>query len=402
MGVHGDILDSSVLKSLKFGDVDNSNHVFKLFANITPAIFWISSALVIAASYIGKPIKCISDNNIAEIAEAVCWIHGTYHVDGKISEKVYGSVCKRSYDTYGLELSDTERDADTSYYQWVPFMLFIHGAIFLISAKIWKVLENGLLEQFGTKKNISRLIEDTEISKVAKQNAKRFMSLSRNANNRYFLYFILCEMGNIAAVIFNFYLIDMFLGGRFKYYGSDVLAFSNTNDKDAENPICSAFPTLTSCDVRLGGVVKGSTDTQNILCILSQNIINGKIYLVIWFWMIILLIACAINSIYRIALLVVPGMRKHELVCLINTRRRRGEFLDKDNIVREHWQELNKIGTWFLMCQVGRNSNPYYFREFLQCLIENDKNRKSSTRSNNGLEEKNLDVEEGTLKKPLF
>jgi hypothetical protein len=101
-------------------------------------------------------------------------------------------------------------------------------------------------------------------------------------------------------------------------------------------------------------------------------------------------------------MVVISGMRKRELVWLINTRRRRGEFLDKDNIVREHWEELNRIGTWFLMCQIGRNSNPYYFREFLQCLIENDRERKNRTRSVNGVEEKNVDIEEGTLKKPLF
>jgi len=393
MGIHGDILDSSVLKSLKFGEVDTSNHVFKLFANITPAIFWVSSALVIAASYIGEPITCI---NGEKYAETVCWIHGTYHINSKISKDIHGGVCKRSYDTYGSELSDTERDADTSYYQWVPFMLFIHGAIFLISAKIWKILENGLLEQFGTRKEISRLIEDAEISKTAKQNAKKFMSLSRNSNNRYFLYFVLCEVGNIAAVIFNFYLIDIFLGGRFKYYGSDVVAFSNTNDPNAENPICSAFPTLTSCHISFAGVNQ-QTSKRDILCILSQNIINGKIYLVVWFWMVILLIACAINAIYRIALLVVPAIRKYELVCLINTRRRRAEFLEKDTIVREYWEESNKIGTWFLMCQIGRNASPYYFREFLLSLIDNDNDRKkSNTRSINGLEGKNIDVEEGT------
>jgi hypothetical protein len=400
MGIHGDILDSTVLKSLKLGTVDTTNNVFKLFANITPAIFWVSSALVIASSYIGDPIKCMLDKDV-DIANTLCWIHGTYHIDDKISEAIYGSVCKRSYTTYGSELSKGDRDADTSYYQWVPFMLVIHGLIFLISAKIWKVLENGLLEQFGTKKDISRLVEAVEISKVAKEKANRFMALSRNANNRYFIYFVLCEIGNIAAAIFNFYLIDMHLGGRFKYYGSDVVAYSATNDRFLENPICSAFPTMTSCDVRFAGV-NGATDIKNTLCILPQNIINGKIYLAIWFWMVILLIACAINAIYRIAQVVVVGMRKRELVCLINTRRMRAEFLDKDNIVREHWKELNKIGSWFLMCQIGRNSNPYYFRQFLQCLIENDKDKKKSTRSINGVGEENVDIEEGTLKKPLF
>jgi len=397
MGIHGDILDSSgVLRFLKLGAVDTTNNAFKLFANITPAIFWVSSAIVIASSYIGKPIECMST---VDIAPTVCWIHGTYHVDEVLSKEIYGSVCKRSYTTYGSELDKEAKDADTSYYQWVPFMLFIHGAIFLISAEIWKVLENGLLEQFGKKKEVSGLVENVEISKEAKQNANRFIALSRSANNRYFIYFVLCEIGNIVATIFNFYLIDMHLGGRFKYYGSDVVAYSTTNNRFDENPICSAFPTMTSCNVHYAGV-NGATDVKNTLCILSQNIINGKIYLAIWFWMVILLIACAINAIYRIALVVLPGMRKRELVWLINTRRRRAEFLDKDNIVREHWAETNKIGSWFLMCQIGRNANPYYFREFLLSLVESDNDRKRS-RPTNGVEEKKIDIDEETFKEPL-
>ena len=203
MGINKDILDSSIINNLKFGVVDTSNNVFKLFANVSPTIFWISSVLVIASSYIGEAIKCMSNN---KMAETVCWIHGTYHVDEKISEEVYGSVCKRSYDTYGTDLTMEERDVDTAYYQWVPFMLFVHGCLFLISGKIWYVLENGLLEQFGTRKEISSLVEDEEISKMAAQRAKRFVALSRKANNRYFMYFILCEICNIFAVIFNFFL----------------------------------------------------------------------------------------------------------------------------------------------------------------------------------------------------
>ena len=137
MGINKDILDSSIIKHLQFGVVDSSNNVFKLFANVSPTIFWISSVLVIASSYIGDPIKCMTNN---KMAETVCWIHGSYHVDEKISEEVYGSVCKRSYNTYGTELSLEEKDVDTAYYQWVPFMLFVHGLLFLIPGKIWTFL----------------------------------------------------------------------------------------------------------------------------------------------------------------------------------------------------------------------------------------------------------------------
>ena len=65
MGVYSDVIDSSVLSHLKVGKVDTTNSVFKLFANLSPAVFWIASALVIASSYIGEPIKCMTNKPIA-------------------------------------------------------------------------------------------------------------------------------------------------------------------------------------------------------------------------------------------------------------------------------------------------------------------------------------------------
>ena len=106
MGVYSDVIDSTVLNHIKIGKVDTSNNVFKLFCNISPAIFWICSALVVASSYIGDPIKCMSKN---DIAETVCWLHGTYHIEEGLIEEIYGKPCKRSYDTYGSQLSIDER-----------------------------------------------------------------------------------------------------------------------------------------------------------------------------------------------------------------------------------------------------------------------------------------------------
>merc|ERR1712045_341347 len=265
-----------------------------------------------------------------------------------ISTDIYGEACKRSYDKYGKDLTLDQRDADTPYYQWVPFMLIIHGLIFLIAGKAWKALENGLLEQFGTRNEISKLIEEEELNKHANEKAKRFRALSRNANNRRFYYFIFCELINLVALIFNFCLIDVFLGGRFSSYGSDVVNYSIQKDPNAQeqegNPMCSAFPTLTACKFKFGGVAVGSVDQEVSLCVLSQNIINQKIYLFLWFWMILLMVAAGIGAIFRITQIVLPKVRKESIVALINTKRRRSEFVDKENAVRRNWSELNRIG----------------------------------------------------------
>ena len=33
-----------------------------------------------------------------------------------------------------------------------------------------------------------------------------------------------------------------------------------------------------------------------------------------------------------------------------------------------HWKPLRTIGNWFILCQIGRNSNAYFFRRFLDEL----------------------------------
>ena len=55
------------------------------------------------------------------------------------------------------------------------------------------------------------------------------------------------------------------------------------------NPFCQVVPTEVSCTVPNIGAA-GGEQNHNGLCILSQNIINEKMYLVIWFWLVLLMI----------------------------------------------------------------------------------------------------------------
>merc|ERR1712165_79879 len=176
---------------------------------------------------------------------------------------------------------------------------------------------------------------------------------------------------------------------RFSSYGSDVVNYSIQKDPNAlepeGNPMCSAFPTLTACKFKFGGVVKDSVDQEVSLCVLSQNIINQKIYLFLWFWMVLLMVAAAINTIFRFCLIFVPNMRKMTIIA----------FMNQENVVSRNCLEMNRIGNWFLMDQIGTNSNPYYFRKFLYSVYENDMRE-------NGRKQSTTDNEEGTVKVPLF
>ena len=51
-------------------------------------------------------------------------------------------------DLEGVESAD---DApDTSYYQWVTFMLLFQAGSFILPFKAWEAMEGGLIKTFGT------------------------------------------------------------------------------------------------------------------------------------------------------------------------------------------------------------------------------------------------------------
>ena len=50
------------------------------------------------------------------------------------------------------------------------------------------------------------------------------------------------------------------------------------------SPLCATFPKTISCDVPAVGA-SGGPQWHNGLCVLSQNIINEKIYLLLWFYL---------------------------------------------------------------------------------------------------------------------
>ena len=97
---------------------------------------------------------------------------------------------------------------------------------------------------------------------------------------------------------------DVFLsGGYFLTYGSDVYRFYSLPPEeimleDSRNPMCEAFPRVASCTYYQYGS-GGRQTALNALCILGLNIIIDKVYLVLWFWYVFLILCGLARLIIR-------------------------------------------------------------------------------------------------------
>ena len=176
------------------------------------------------------------------------------------------------------------------------------------------------------------------------------------------------EVGNVGTppmLFLTFYLTDSFLDGSFKTYGYDVLKYylelAMDPTKERKNPMCILFPTKVGCPIEIGGT-GGNTNVGNFYCILSQNIINEKIYLVLWFWFYALIGLLAFQVVLEIIILVSPFARQ-----LLITSLDKELFLTPAN---QNYLSTCTIGDWFVLYQISKNNHQEYFFEFLGKLSE--------------------------------
>merc|ERR1712172_371460 len=85
-----------------------------------------------------------------------------------------------------------------------------------------------------------------------------------------------CEVLNFINVLGQIYFMDFFLGGEFTTYGTDVLAMTELNQEEREDPMARVFPKMTKCTFHKFGP-SGTVEKFDGLCVLPLNIINEKI-----------------------------------------------------------------------------------------------------------------------------
>ena len=66
-----------------------------------------------------------------------------------------------------------------------------------------------------------------------------------------------------------------------------VIAFAERDQEDRLDPMIYIFPRMTKCTFHKFGT-SGEVEKHDALCILPLNIVNEKIYIFLWFWLLLL------------------------------------------------------------------------------------------------------------------
>ena len=204
---------------------------------------------------------------------------------------------------YNAERDQVEYKA---YYQWVPFVLFLQACLFYLPHLLLKLVEGGKVAAIisGLHQREGELQDEERGGREAR--LAKYLVKCVNTHNFWAAKIIFCELLTFVNVLANIYFIDLFLGGEFSTYGLEVLNYVEDDPQNRLDPMSRVFPRMTKCLYQKYGP-SGTIQTHDALCMLPINVINEKLYVFLWFWLILLVFLTGISVTYHAVLLCSPN-----------------------------------------------------------------------------------------------
>lgn len=116
-------------------------------------------------------------------------------------------------------------------------------------------------------------------------------------NKPFAIRLVLCELLNVINLPVQIHVTNVFLNHQFISLGLNVL---NSGLDGLADTFAHVFPKVTKCDFYKFGA-SGSIQTYDALCVMALNVINEKIYLILWFWYCFMIVTTTASMLWRIA-----------------------------------------------------------------------------------------------------
>ncbi|KAK9883601.1 hypothetical protein WA026_001776 [Henosepilachna vigintioctopunctata] len=359
---------NSVKSLLKIETVRTDNNLFKLHYKFTVIMLVVFSILLTSKQYFGDPISCDVGGSKPgkDVIELFCWIHGTYIVSNTLNDTELPGL-SNEYEkhlsnfvenTLFSQSHDPTQLIWQKYYQWVCIMFCFQALLFYIPRYIWKSWEGGRINLLV--KDLRGPLVSPSWNVDSKTKLVRYLMSGKNSHTLYACRFTFCEISNLINVISQIYLMDWFLMGKFTVYGIAMKTFQNFS------PMDQVFPKLAKCKYYNRGP-SGDIQNYDALCILPLNVLNEKLFLILWFWLYILTGLTVIGLVYRFCVILSPSIRTYLLVG-------HSRYVGRKQIMCVI-KEIS-YGDFFVLHNVGSNVNPLIFQELIDGIYEYMKNHK--------------------------
>ncbi|XP_063380965.1 innexin inx2-like isoform X1 [Cydia fagiglandana] len=341
---------------LKLDNVSIDNNVFRMHYKVTVIMLLVFTLLVSSKQFFGDPIHCMGDSDSDKDAiNSYCWIYGTYTLKSRL-KGIEGT--HMTYIGVGTETGGKQDRIEHTYYQWVCCVLLGQSVMFYTPRYLWKLWEGGRLKALAS--DLASPMVTKDWHEYRRGELVSYLShTNMYSHNMYALRYAFCEILNLLNVVGQMFLLDIFLGGAFRNYGATVAAFTRVpkdpTDLTDIDPMDRYFPKITKCIIRRYGP-SGTAELRDRMCVLPLNIVNEKIFVIIWFWFIFLTFISTLAVIFRVLVLSARPLRTVMMMGLLRHVKRS----TVTRIVKRFG-----FGDWFVLYLLGKNLNPHVYKDLI-------------------------------------
>jgi len=278
-----------------------SNLTFDLH-RLTAVLLLVCSVLTTAKQFFGEPIHCSTEGKISvSMFQSYCFMAGTYSIVRKANISI---VEAHPGISQGMGVGDGS-NVFHSYYQWVCIILVFQAALAYSPYHIWKVVEGGRVGRLLVKVS-NDLLTETSVSDQV-DGLGKFIAQHKGWFNGCSVKLLVCQVFCLVSTVTQLYLMDILLNGNFLDLGSGLTDLSTLYTS-----LALVFPKVVKCSMQHFGP-SGSLMPQHGMCTLPVNIINEKIYLVLWLWFLLLALTSALHLGYSVLAFLLPTVRQIRL-----------------------------------------------------------------------------------------
>jgi hypothetical protein len=143
------------------------------------------------------------------------------------------------------------------------------------------------------------------------------------------------------------------------------------DSQDRSDPMSKVFPKVTKCTFNKYGP-SGTIEIKDGICVLPLNVINEKIFIFVWFWLVILAAVSGLHLTFRIVSIF--AVRRFQAASIV---RRCGSSIKRTNVERvlfptsKTFSAFQNYGDWFVLDLLVNNLDALTAGQIIQ-MIEED------------------------------
>lgn len=333
------------------------NLLFFLHYRITSIALFIFSIIISCNYFWGQHISCFTSLTeeseiFTEVLNAYCYVQSTYTLPGHHDKAIAPGVYP------GKKAHNDDAVIHHKYYQWMPIFLFFEGILFYLPRYIWKSLEHGQLRNLILSLNkLDRHNNEDDVKSLAQH-----LDNEKGSYKWYAVNYFLCEILNLVHVVGQLFFINSFLGGSYVSLGTHILEYLKHEQSERDDPLIRVFPRITKCMLGVYGP-SGDMQSHDSFCVLPVNLLNEKIFIILWFWLILLCVLGFLCVFYHIGIV--------SLLCPIR------------NYILVHSHRTNKnklwnllkgsdVGFWLILKRLSENIDPSHFKTLVNTMKKSE------------------------------